>query len=190
MSGGPRTEDLRKLATTWVGGRSVDWSGADRGARAPRRVSLPAYPFERVRCWVTPEEGAPSVIAPLALRDKLHPFLGRNESDADGLRYVLDVHLDDLLDYGCTSGERQDKKRGVIPTFAVDLAIAATKVSGFADGSAVRPAPPPGPGRVDDRHPPGDGLRRPRREARLRIRLRAGRGGEPDARGGVRRADG
>ncbi|MFJ1713851.1 SDR family NAD(P)-dependent oxidoreductase [Streptomyces sp. NPDC088260] len=137
-SGGPRTEDLRKLATTWVGGRSVDWGGADRGARAPRRVSLPAYPFERVRCWVTPEEGAPSVIAPLALRDKLHPFLGRNESDADGLRYVLDVHLDDLLDYGCTSGERQDKKRGVIPTFAIDLAIAAAKVSGFADGSVVR----------------------------------------------------
>ncbi|MFB6877490.1 SDR family NAD(P)-dependent oxidoreductase [Streptomyces sp. NPDC056323] len=137
-SGGPRTEGLRKLATTWVGGRSVDWRGAEGGARAPRRVSLPAYPFERVRCWVTPEEGAPSVIEPLALRDKLHPFLGRNESDADGLRYVLDVHLDDLLDYGCTSGERQDKRRGMVPTFAIDLAIAATKVSGFGDGSVVR----------------------------------------------------
>ncbi|MGW1409041.1 SDR family NAD(P)-dependent oxidoreductase [Streptomyces sp. NPDC002403] len=137
-SGGPRNEAVRKLATTWVGGRSVDWRDADGGAPAPRRVSLPAYPFERVRCWVTPEEGAPSVIEPLALRDKLHPFLGRNESDADGLRYVLDVHLDDLLDYGCTSGERQDKKRGVVPTFAIDLAIAATKVSGFADGSVVR----------------------------------------------------
>ncbi|MEV5203142.1 SDR family NAD(P)-dependent oxidoreductase [Streptomyces sp. NPDC053720] len=137
-SGGPRTEGLRQLATTWVGGRSVDWRGADEGARAPRRVSLPAYPFERVRCWITQEEGAPSVIAPLALRDKLHPFLGRNESDADGLRYALDVHLDDLLDYGCTTGERQDKKRGIVPTFAIDLAIAATKVSGFADGSVVR----------------------------------------------------
>ncbi|WP_406003970.1 SDR family NAD(P)-dependent oxidoreductase [Streptomyces sp. NBC_00987] len=137
-SGGPRTEGLRQLATTWVGGRSVDWRGADEGARAPRRVSLPAYPFERVRCWVTPEEGAPSVIAPLALRDKLHPFLGRNDSDADGLRYVLDVHLDDLLDYGCTTGGRQDRKRGVVPTFVIDLAIATTKVSGFADGSVVR----------------------------------------------------
>ncbi|MFJ7193998.1 MULTISPECIES: SDR family NAD(P)-dependent oxidoreductase [unclassified Streptomyces] len=137
-SGGSRNEGVRKLATTWVGGRSVDWRDADEGAPTPRRVSLPAYPFERVRCWVTPEEGAPSVIEPLALRDRLHPFLGRNESDADGLRYVLDVHLDDLLDYSCTSGERQDKKPGVVPTFAIDLAIAATKVSGFADGSVVR----------------------------------------------------
>ncbi|MEE1769452.1 SDR family NAD(P)-dependent oxidoreductase [Streptomyces sp. JV185] len=137
-SGGSRNEGVRKLATTWVGGRSVDWRDADGGAPTPRRVSLPAYPFERVRCWVTPEEGAPCVIEPLALRDKLHPFLGRNESDADGLRYVLDVHLDDLLDYACTSGERQDKKRGVVPTFAIDLAIAATKVSGLADGSVVR----------------------------------------------------
>ncbi|MEV6074719.1 SDR family NAD(P)-dependent oxidoreductase [Streptomyces sp. NPDC052069] len=136
--GGPVTEGLRSLATTWVGGKSVDWRRADEGARTPRRVSLPSYPFERVRCWVAQEEGAPSVIAPLALRDKLHPFLGRNESDVSGLRYALDVHLDDLLDYGCTTGERQDKRRGIVPTFAVDLAIAATKVSGFADGTLVR----------------------------------------------------
>ncbi|MEU0841673.1 SDR family NAD(P)-dependent oxidoreductase [Streptomyces sp. NPDC005962] len=143
VGGDPRTEDartesLRTLATTWVGGKSVDWSKAGEGARAPRRVSLPSYPFERVRCWVAEEEGAPSVLAPLAHREKLHPFLGRNESDVDGLRYVLDVHLDDLLDYGCTTGERQDKRRGIVPTFAIDLAIAAAKVSGFADGSVVR----------------------------------------------------
>ncbi|MCX4966615.1 SDR family NAD(P)-dependent oxidoreductase [Streptomyces sp. NBC_00654] len=144
-SGEGRTEDLRTLATTWVGGRSVDWSGAVRGARAPRRVSLPAYPFERVRCWVAQEDGAPSVTAPLALREKLHPFLGRNESDVSGLRYVLDVHLDDLLDYGCTSGERHDSRRTVVPTYAVDLAIAATKVSGFSDGSVVRGLRLPGP---------------------------------------------
>ncbi|MER5555528.1 SDR family NAD(P)-dependent oxidoreductase [Streptomyces sp. NPDC002793] len=137
-SGGTRTLELRNLATTWVGGKSVDWRVATRGPRTPRRVSLPAYPFERVRCWVAQEEGAPSVIAPLALREKLHPFLGRNESDVNGLRYGLDVHLDDLLDYGCTSGERQDRTRGIVPTFAVDLAIAAAKVSGFSGGSVVR----------------------------------------------------
>ncbi|MER5985193.1 SDR family NAD(P)-dependent oxidoreductase [Streptomyces sp. NPDC001787] len=144
-SGDGRSEDLRTLATTWTGGRSVDWSGAVRGARAPRRVSLPAYPFERVRCWVAQEDGAPSVTAPLALREKLHPFLGRNESDVSGLRYVLDVHLDDLLDYGCTSGERHDSRRTVVPTYAVDLAIAATRVSGFSDGSVVRGLRLPGP---------------------------------------------
>ncbi|WP_405194522.1 SDR family NAD(P)-dependent oxidoreductase [Streptomyces anulatus] len=136
---GARTADLRDLATTWVGGKSVDWQRADaQDAPPPRRVSLPAYPFERVRCWVAREDGAPSVTAPLALREKLHPFLGRNASDVTGLRYVLDVHLDDLLDYGRTRGERQDRTRGIVPTFAVDLAIAAAKVSGFSDGSVVR----------------------------------------------------
>lgn len=42
--GGPRTEGVRKLATTWVGGRSVDWRGADGGARTPRRVLSPRTP--------------------------------------------------------------------------------------------------------------------------------------------------
>ncbi|MEU8698861.1 SDR family NAD(P)-dependent oxidoreductase [Streptomyces sp. NPDC048680] len=138
-SGGARTADLRDLATAWVGGKGVDWQQADaQDAPTPRRVSLPAYPFERVRCWVAREDGAPSVTAPLALREKLHPLLGRNASDVTGLRYVLDVHLDDLLDYGRTLGERQDRTRGIVPTFAVDLAIAAAKVSGFSDGSVVR----------------------------------------------------
>lgn len=137
--GGARAADLRDLATTWVDGKGVDWERADaQDAPGPRRVSLPAYPFERVRCWVAREDGAPSVTAPLALREKLHPFLGRNTSDVTGLRYVLDVHLDDLLDYGRTLGERPDRTRGIVPTFAVDLAIAAAKVSGFSDGSVVR----------------------------------------------------
>ncbi|MFJ8969403.1 SDR family NAD(P)-dependent oxidoreductase [Streptomyces anulatus] len=137
--GGARAADLRDLATTWVDGKGVDWERADaQDAPGPRRVSLPAYPFERVRCWVAREDGAPSVTAPLALREKLHPFLGRNASDVTGLRYVLDVHLDDLLDYGRTLGERPDRTRGIVPTFAVDLAIAAAKVSGFSDGSVVR----------------------------------------------------
>nr|WSU77881.1 SDR family NAD(P)-dependent oxidoreductase [Streptomyces anulatus] len=139
VGGGARAADLRDLATTWVDGKGVDWERADaQDAPGPRRVSLPAYPFERVRCWVAREDGAPSVTAPLALREKLHPFLGRNASDVTGLRYVLDVHLDDLLDYGRTLGERPDRTRGIVPTFAVDLAIAAAKVSGFSDGSVVR----------------------------------------------------
>ncbi|MFH8346373.1 SDR family NAD(P)-dependent oxidoreductase [Streptomyces sp. NPDC018045] len=136
----PRAADARELATAWAGGKSVDWTRLT-GSRRLRRVPLPAYPFERVRCWVPQEDGAPSVLAPLALRDKLHPFLGRNESDLDGLRYGLDVHLDDLSDYGY----EQDKKRRVVPTFAIDMALAAAKVSGFAADPLIRglrlPAP-------------------------------------------------
>ncbi|MET9414603.1 SDR family NAD(P)-dependent oxidoreductase [Streptomyces klenkii] len=129
----PRAATARTLATAWLGGKSVDWSELT-GSRPPRRVSLPAYPFEQVRCWAEEEPGAPSVTAPLALRERLHPFLGRNASDVEGLRYVLDVRLDDLLDYG----HRHDKERAVAPTFAADLALAAAKASGFAAAPVVR----------------------------------------------------
>ncbi|MFF4602688.1 SDR family NAD(P)-dependent oxidoreductase [Streptomyces sp. NPDC001339] len=123
----PATVVARDLAVAWTGGRGVDWAPLT-GVRPPRRISLPAYPFARVRCWTDPEPGAPTVTAPLALREKPHPFLGANRSDVDGVRYSLDVHLDDLADYGF----RQDKERGIVPTFVVDLALAAGKVSGFA----------------------------------------------------------
>ncbi|MEV4922760.1 SDR family NAD(P)-dependent oxidoreductase [Streptomyces roseoverticillatus] len=136
----PRTGTARALATAWLSGKSVDWSELT-GPRPPRRVPLPAYPFEQVRCWAEEEPEAPSVTAPLALREKLHPFLGRNASDVDGLRYVLDVRLDDLLDYG----HRHDKERAVAPTFAADLALAAAKASGFAAAPVVRDLRLPGP---------------------------------------------
>ncbi|MFE7277378.1 SDR family NAD(P)-dependent oxidoreductase [Streptomyces sp. NPDC057623] len=128
----PSAATAHELAVAWTGGGSVDWAPLT-GERPPRRISLPAYPFERVRCWTEPEPGAPSVIAPLATREKAHPFLGANHSDVDGLRYGLDVHLDDLADYGCA----QDKARGIVPTFAVDLALAVGKVSGFASSPRV-----------------------------------------------------
>ncbi|MGW1784018.1 SDR family NAD(P)-dependent oxidoreductase [Streptomyces sp. NPDC002143] len=128
----PSTATARELAVDWTGGAGVDWAPLT-GTHPPRRISLPAYPFERVRCWVEPEPGAPGVTAPLALREKPHPFLGANHSDVDGLRYGLDVHLDDLADYGCV----QDKARGIVPAFAVDLALAVGRVSGFAGNPRV-----------------------------------------------------
>ncbi|KND26274.1 SDR family NAD(P)-dependent oxidoreductase [Streptomyces acidiscabies] len=123
---------VRGLALDWAGGAGIDWAPLT-GERPPRRISLPAYPFERVRCWTEPEPGAPSVLAPLAVREKVHPFLGANRSDVDGLRYVLDVHLDDLADYGYA----RDKVRGIVPTFAVDLALAVGRATGFAASPRV-----------------------------------------------------
>nr|CCC21123.1 type-I polyketide synthases [Streptomyces himastatinicus ATCC 53653] len=128
----PRAVAARDLGTVWAGGKSVDWARLGDPRRL-RRVSLPAYPFDRVSCWVTPEPGAPSVLAPLALRDKLHPFLGRNASDVDGLRYILDVHLDDLLDYGYQRG----RERNIVPAYALDVALATARISGLAADPAT-----------------------------------------------------
>jgi polyketide synthase PksN len=43
--------DLAKAATLWTMGAAIDWAPLHAGA-APRRVSLPAYPFAKERYWV------------------------------------------------------------------------------------------------------------------------------------------
>jgi acyl transferase domain-containing protein/NAD(P)-dependent dehydrogenase (short-subunit alcohol dehydrogenase family)/pimeloyl-ACP methyl ester carboxylesterase len=50
------TGDLEKLARHWVGGGTVDWEKLYPGA-LPYRISLPLYPFERIRYW-KPEPAA------------------------------------------------------------------------------------------------------------------------------------
>jgi acyl transferase domain-containing protein len=42
---------IRGLAKLWVEGVGVKWEELWRGERR-RRVKLPTYPFERVRCWI------------------------------------------------------------------------------------------------------------------------------------------
>ena len=42
--------DLVRVAEHWVKGGPVDWAKF-HGGTAPRRISLPAYPFARERCW-------------------------------------------------------------------------------------------------------------------------------------------
>jgi acyl transferase domain-containing protein len=55
-----------KLLELWAKGHAVDWS-ALHGGQAPRRISLPTYPFARQRCWFdVPREtqpGAQDVVA-------------------------------------------------------------------------------------------------------------------------------
>ena len=42
---------LGKLAQSWTRGLNVDWNKL-YGEAAPRRISLPAYPFAKERCWI------------------------------------------------------------------------------------------------------------------------------------------
>ena len=42
---------LRGVAKLWLEGVGVKWEELWRGERR-RRVKLPTYPFERIRCWV------------------------------------------------------------------------------------------------------------------------------------------
>jgi acyl transferase domain-containing protein/acyl-CoA synthetase (AMP-forming)/AMP-acid ligase II/acyl carrier protein len=58
---------LESLASLYVRGAAVDWSGFDRDYER-RRVHLPTYPFQRRRCWIEADRAVP---------EKAHPLLGR-----------------------------------------------------------------------------------------------------------------
>src|SRR5262249_12342429 len=51
---------LEAMGRLWTLGVAIDWTRFDEG-RAHRRLRLPTYPFQRVRCWRDPEaQAAPS----------------------------------------------------------------------------------------------------------------------------------
>lgn len=125
------TADLNALAGAWTSGVDVDWEKLARRDR-PRRLSLPAYPFEKIRCWYPQHPEAPSVIHPLASKLKLHPLIGRNLSDLQGIRYATDLHLDDLQDYRC----KQGGKAQLPPILALETIAAAARLAGV-DGPLV-----------------------------------------------------
>lgn len=66
---------LDRIASYWADGVAIDWDVLHSGRR-PNRVSLPTYPFERVRCWYPEFDDAPSVIQPLGARGGARPSQG------------------------------------------------------------------------------------------------------------------
>ena len=128
-----RQRRLERIAALWADGIAIDWEALQAGRRL-LRVSLPAYPFERVRCWYPQDPDAPSVVHPLGAGQKLHPFIGGNRSDLRGLRYVTRIRLNELLDYIYT----QDKTRCVLPTVVADVIAAAARIAGHQGPQIVR----------------------------------------------------
>ncbi|HEX6003785.1 MAG TPA: aminotransferase class III-fold pyridoxal phosphate-dependent enzyme, partial [Burkholderiales bacterium] len=59
----------------WSAGLAIDWSAFNAGAGS-RRISLPAYPFERTRYWVDPQRGgvpAPRAAEPASTLENAMP---------------------------------------------------------------------------------------------------------------------
>ncbi|MBL3615992.1 polyketide synthase dehydratase domain-containing protein, partial [Bacillus sp. RHFS18] len=73
------------LLNMWVQGVDVDWNLLYSGQK-PRRISLPAYPFAKVRCWIQDEAEA------VSKRDDgktvIHPLLHENTSDLWELKFT------------------------------------------------------------------------------------------------------
>jgi acyl transferase domain-containing protein/acyl carrier protein/enoyl-CoA hydratase/carnithine racemase len=123
---------LERVGEAWCHGADIDWDSLNAG-RDLRRVSLPAYPFEKIRCWYQEEPDAPSVVNPIGARSKLHPFIGLNCSDATGLRYKTAIHLKELRDYVFLDGGRET----VLPIVGADIAAAAARIAGVVDRPSV-----------------------------------------------------
>jgi polyketide synthase PksL len=120
-----QTKHLAKIAEYWVNGVKIDWDNLYTSAQ-PKRTSLPAYPFEKISCWYQVYKDAPSVLKPLSSRAKLHPFIGKNESDLAGLKYATTLYLDEVLDYVYIVDQQQQ----ILPTFAIDTALALGNIAG------------------------------------------------------------
>jgi len=125
--------DLAQLARGWIAGAKIDWDQL-HGADQPRRLALPAYPFERIRCWYPEFADAPSLLNPISFRSKSHPFVGQNESDLSGLGYSLDLRLDELLDYQF----QIDHTPQILSSFILDTALALGSMAGLAGTLALR----------------------------------------------------
>ncbi|MFR9728368.1 SDR family NAD(P)-dependent oxidoreductase [Saccharopolyspora sp. MS10] len=122
--------DLPGIAGHWAAGAEVDWDRLWPSGARPAKHALPAYPFEKVRCWYPEFDDAPSVLRPLAFTRRAHPWVGTNRSDLRGVRYALVLRGDELLDYEHTAGRR----RRYATLALLDGALAFARLAGLGDG--------------------------------------------------------
>ena len=76
---------LHKLLDLWVKGLDLDWSRL-YGNSLPRRISLPAYPFAKERCWI--DIPASHHSEAVVSSDMLHPLLHINTSSFAAQSYA------------------------------------------------------------------------------------------------------
>ncbi|MGW1373516.1 SDR family NAD(P)-dependent oxidoreductase [Streptomyces sp. NPDC002446] len=125
-----------ELAQHWADGASVDWDLLWPAGSRPAKPSLPAYPFDKVRCWYPEHDDAPSVLRPLAFARRAHPWVGVNASDLNGVRYTLRLRGDELLDYAYTAG----RTRRYATVALLDAALAFARLAGLAGPLRLRNA--------------------------------------------------
>ncbi|MGB0524621.1 MAG: SDR family NAD(P)-dependent oxidoreductase [Flammeovirgaceae bacterium] len=111
-------KSLSLLADFWLKGAAIAWD--ELWEVRPQRVSLPTYRFEKVKCWYSTFEDAPTVLNPLRFSIKLHPFIEKNVSTVQAFRFTTALNLIELLDYTF----KYKGKREIIATFMLDVALA------------------------------------------------------------------
>jgi len=109
--------DLAALAAAWVDGAAIDWTQLHAATRR-RRVSLPGYPFQRQRYWVSQPSRAESVAA-------LHPLIDANLSTLDEQTFGKTFRPDEFFLRDHRLGDNR-----ILPGVAyLELAIQAARLA-------------------------------------------------------------
>jgi acyl transferase domain-containing protein/enoyl-CoA hydratase/carnithine racemase/acyl carrier protein len=115
-------QKLGRLLELWARGLELDWDKLYGEVRAGR-ISLPAYPFERERCWLDVAAVEPEASVTTAA---LHPLLQRNTSDLDAQRFSSTF-----------TGDEPFVRQGALPAAAcLEMARAAMQHSASGRGDA------------------------------------------------------
>ncbi|KAB8061475.1 SDR family NAD(P)-dependent oxidoreductase [Janthinobacterium sp. FT14W] len=127
-------------AQAWVGGGEVDWS-ALYGASLPARISLPAYPFENQRYWVsdlapvhTAAAAAPVNRVAATGMHRLHPLVSHNASTLNHVSFSS--HLPDTAFYAV---DHQVNGEYILPGSAcLEIALACGALAAEQHVAALR----------------------------------------------------
>ena len=81
-----QTKNMSQLAKVWVAGQNLDWEMLYKG-QSTARISLPTYPFEKQRHWVS--DGLPPLKQAISkpTNSQLHPLVSFNSSTLQNVRF-------------------------------------------------------------------------------------------------------
>ncbi len=80
--------DVSRIAEAWAQGLAIDWKQF-YGETRPQRLSLPTYPFEKVRYWLPESDAGPDIQRNKSIvADVVHPLLHQNVSNIEGLCFT------------------------------------------------------------------------------------------------------
>ncbi|MFJ6208620.1 SDR family NAD(P)-dependent oxidoreductase [Lysinibacillus sp. NPDC092081] len=76
-------DDFERIVHEWLKGTEIDWNKL-YGKETPCLISLPTYPFEKERYWISNTEVKTD---PVRIASSLHPLLHQNTSDFSEQRF-------------------------------------------------------------------------------------------------------
>jgi amino acid adenylation domain-containing protein len=132
---------LGSLGALFVQGAAVDWAGVESGFER-RRVPLPTYPFENVRCALDASPAAalppPRPVASPAARHPRHPLLGERVEGADATGTICFDRTLSLADEPLVADHRILGNGVLAGVVQLDLLLAAFQAVHGAGPASVR----------------------------------------------------